>query len=156
MYKTILALVALSAATGGWYYHDRTKLNGLECEVNETEISYNPSNTTIKPAVTWIIELSNSQWRLMSLNGMPIAEAGENKDHPGWIFPLRITDEAYILIEKDDHTYQNYHFTSAPLIVNRVTGALIGEHTAYDETSKWSNTTESKGHCIPIHIGAKL
>jgi hypothetical protein len=33
MYKVILALIALSAATGGGLYYDRTKQNGLECEV---------------------------------------------------------------------------------------------------------------------------
>jgi len=113
MYKIILALIALSTATGGGlYYHDRTKLNGLQCEVVDTETQYGSSSgktVNAKPAATWLIELSNSQWRWVSINGMPMAEFGENKEHKDWILPLLTTDDSYVLSENDDHTYQNYH-----------------------------------------------
>jgi hypothetical protein len=128
----------------------------LSVRFTDTETSYNPSGTNVKPAATWVIELSNNQWRWVSVNGMPMAEVGVNKEHKDWILPLRTTDEAYVLMENDDHTSQNYHYTSPPLIINRITGALIGAQTVYDNTTHWNQTTESKGHCTPIHIGARL
>ena len=168
MYKTILTLVALSTATGGGlYYHDRTKLNGLECEVTDTATYSNPatqtSNRTIKPTVTWVFELSNNEWRYVSVNGVPLTELAknlgnkipDNQKQVDWV-PLRTTDDAYVLMEKDDHTSGDLHYTSPSLIINRITGVIIGSETVYNQTDHWSIKTDSDGHCTPIHIGAKL
>jgi hypothetical protein len=151
--------VVIAVIGGGWYYHDRTKLNGLQCEIVDTETQYSSSGektVKVKAPVTWLVELSDNQWRLVSLDGTPMTEMSYNKEHKEWILPLRTTAEAYVLIEKNDRTSENYDYTNSPTIIDRVTGALIGEEHTYDRTTHWSMATEGKGHCVPIHIGATL
>jgi hypothetical protein len=63
----LVATIAAIAAVGGvWYYHDRTKLNGLQCTVDGTETQYSSNGAKtveIKPQTMWIVELLNNQWR---------------------------------------------------------------------------------------------
>jgi hypothetical protein len=161
MGRTPILIVTIAVIGGAWYYYERTKLNGLQCEVVDTETQYGSNSgktENSKPAVTSLIELSSKQWRLAAINGMPMTElaGNKNKDNLGAFLPLRTTDESYVLVEKDDHTSENYHYTSPPMIINRVTGELIGSINVTDQTTHWSMTTDSKGHCVPIHIGATL
>jgi hypothetical protein len=164
MVRTPILVAAIAAMIGGGlYYHDRTKLNGLQCEIVDTETPYGSgSSKTVKPAVTWLIELSSKQWRLAAINGVPMTELinsnnkDKNKDNVGAFLPLRTTDESYVLMEKDEHKSDNFSFNSPPLIINRITGELFGSQTVTDQTTHWSSTTESKGHCALIHIGATL
>jgi hypothetical protein len=164
MVRTPILVAAIVAMIGGGlYYHDRTKLNGLQCEIVATETQYGSgSGKTVKPAETWLIELSSKQWRLAAVNGLPTAELIDNqdkersKDNFGTFLPLRTTDESYVLVEKDEHKSDNLSFSSPPLIINRITGELFGAQNVSDQTAHWSMATESKGHCAPIHIGATL
>jgi hypothetical protein len=166
MVRTPILVAAIAAIIGGGlYYHDRTKINDLQCEVVATETQYgSTSGKTVnaKPVVTWLIELSSNQWRLAAINGLPTAELIDSKDKErskdnlGAFLPLRTTEESYVLMEKNEHKSDNLSFNSPPLIINRITGELFGAQNVNDQTTHWSMTTESNGHCAPIHIGATL
>jgi hypothetical protein len=132
---------------------------GLECKVSETE--KDARGVTQRPVKnsTWLVEVKNNQWRLVAFNGRDLASAPNESDRVAaqQFHPMRVTDTAYVLMEKKETQTSEWDFSDSALILNRVTGELYETtHTSEPgDPANWT-ITETTGHCSPASLSAKL
>ena len=140
-----LALIAAPAHAGWLDKWFGSQPEALQCE--DTRMEQNPEAPDAGPRnETWVIEIKNDQWHMVSINGLDLAFAGKVFSYMGRFQPLRVTDAAYVLIEESDTTEGSYRHTTRPMTINRSNGTLYG----------FENTTELKPtDATQKRVGAK-
>jgi hypothetical protein len=155
-----LALIAAPAQAGWLDKWFASQPERLQCEVTNTEQNRQAYNAG-PHSQTWMIEIKNDQWHLVSINGIDLATAGKEAAEMGKFLPVRVTDAAYVLIEESDTTNGNYHVISRPVTINRSNGSLYGwtnttEVNPTNPANRYWTQVETTGHCSPVSLSPQF
>jgi hypothetical protein len=163
--KAILIGVVTLVIGGAAYRYYSQKPVGLQCQMIDVTEYYGKSTTSGRPAQhTWVLELNGSTWRWISQDGQPMKEMldrwakadGKNVPAPAFQIPLRVTDEAYVLMEPKENHDGEYDRKDDGLFIDRVNGMITGESWMRQKNGDWGQHVTTNGKCSPIDIKANL
>ena len=170
--KTLILIGAVALAIGATAWHNNnmsisdiigSKSVGLQCQMTDETSYYTGGGPTIAQH-TWVIELNGSTWRIVTADGYPwkerldqLAKANGKKLESGMLnSPLRVTAEAYVLMEPEEKHDGDHDFLDRGLYIDRVSGAMTGESYRSEKSGGFGTHLTTTGKCSPIDIKANL
>ena len=174
--KPTILIGAIALTIGAMAWHNNimsladiigSKPVGLQCQMNDETSYYGKNTFGSSPTTrqhTWVIELNGSKWHIVTMDGQPMKEMvaqlakenGRQLENGMMNVPLRVTAEAYVLMEPEEKHDGDYNSKNTGLYIDRLSGAMNGESWLGEKSGDFGTHLTTTGKCSPIDIKANL